>query len=947
MVFAFESFELDSELYELRKNGAPTSVEPQVFDVILYLLRHRERVVSKQELFENIWKTRYVTESALTSRIKAARRALDDGGREQRLIGTVHGRGYRFLGRVEERDSRPPPDGRRSVTDQAHGARLLVGRDRERRRLHELLADALSGSRRMVVVTGEAGMGKTTTIQAFLHQVAGDHNVLIAAGQCLEHQGPSEPFMPLFDALDRLCRGHQDLLKTFARCAPNWLVEMPWLVDDAQLAMLARSTVGNTRSRMLREMVEALVTTSEMRPLILVVEDLQWSDPSTLDALNALAHSPVPARLMVLTSCRTADLADPSRPAAALLRGLQLRGLCEELVLPPLTEEEVDEYLLKRLPGVTLPERFGRFFHERTDGNPLFIEIVVNDFTADAERGQAGEAMPLPTKVPETLNRMMEQRWASLSQRKRQVLEAAAVAGIDTSPALIARALDTAEEEVEVICQEITRKDQFLRPSEPLEGSSTSAGFIFAHGLFQEVIYDQMPSARRARLHGAVGRALEASYGSRVAERAGELAFHFTLAHEALPAVTYLQMAAGQALRRYAYREAVGHLTAALRLIEDIEPQPGVELEIALRDMLALALIMVEGWSHPEAELELKKALELSERHGDPDRQSLLLYHLAAVYENRGEHARSKEVLERRLLLQPHFVDSTSLLESHELLACSLLHKGEFGGSLDHADKGSELYDPERHLALLAAAIGENLGVACHSWAALDLWYLGYPERARQRMAVALELAKDPSHAYCLGRTQERAAILHQLLGEPEKVLEHAATAIDLGRGQGHELCVATGQLLGGWARAALGEVEDGLTELRSGLASYEASGSRIGLPHFYGVLADALLRADFPADALIAADEGLRLVGDRGFSYEAELHRLRGLALAALDQDDQALVCLRRAVQVARAQQALSLELIALASLAEHASGSDEGSSALRLLSSLKARRTDVQESE
>jgi DNA-binding winged helix-turn-helix (wHTH) protein/tetratricopeptide (TPR) repeat protein len=924
MVYTFEDFELDSELYELRRNGRRIPVEPQVFDVIMYLLRRRDRVVSKEELFENIWKTRFVTESALTSRIKAARRALDDAGREQRLIGTVHGRGYRFLGRVEVSDFRPPSDRKRMVPEQTGAARFMVGREPELRRLHQLLAESVNGSRRTVVLTGEAGIGKTTTIQAFLHNALNDHDVLVAGGQCLEHQGPSEPYMPLFDALDRLCRSNKELnlLKTLARCGPNWLIEMPWLVDDDELAKLTHRTVGNTRSRMLRELVETFTAISEIRPIMLVLEDLQWSDPSTLDALNALVRSPVAARLLILLSCRTSELGDPGRPAAALLNALQLHGLCEDLALPRLTEGEVDEYLHKRLPRINLPEGSGRFIHARTDGNPLFMEIVLNDFTAEADLRESDvltlAPAQLPTKVPETLRRMIEKRLATMTGRKHDVLEAAAVAGIDASPSLIARAIDAAEEEVEVVCYELSRTDHFLRLDERVEGSA-SAGFAFAHGLYQEVIYAQMPSARRARLHGAVGRALEASYGSRIAERAGEVAFHYSRAGEALPAVKYLQMAAGQALRRYAYKEAIGQLTSALRLVEDIEPESRVELEIALRDMLALALIMVEGWSHPETELELKKALELSEKLGDPDRQSLLLYHLAAVYENCGEHAKSKEVLERRLLLQPHFMDSTSLLESHELLACSLFHKGEFAESLDHADKGSTLYDPQRHLALLAAAVGENLGVSCHSWAALDLWYLGYPERARHRMAAALELANDPSHAYCLGRTEERAAVLHQLLFEPEKTLERAATAIDLATQQGHEVCVAAAHILRGWGRAALGEVDAGLVELRAALESYKASGSRIGLPYFLGLLADASLRAATPKDALAVTDEALSIVGDRGFSHEAELRRLRGLALVRLDQEDRGLASLRRAVDVARRQKAFSLEIRALESLAKH----------------------------
>jgi predicted ATPase len=198
-------------------------------------------------------------------------------------------------------------------------------------------------------------------------------------------------------------------------------------------------------------------------------------------------------------------------------------------------------------------------------------------------------------------------------------------------------------------------------------------------------------------------------------------------------------------------------------------------------------------------------------------------------------------------------------------------------------------------------------------------------------MAQALELATDPPHSYSLARAEERAAILDQLLGEPEDVHRRATAVIELGTRQGHELCVATGHILRGWGRTALGEEKDGLAELQSGLESYQAGGSRIGLPYFLGLLADACLRASTPAAALAAADQALSIIDGRGFSYEAELHRLRGLALVRLGRQDEGLPSLRTAVEIARNQEALSLERRAAATLAELASDADEATAAQR----------------
>ncbi|HEX2052245.1 MAG TPA: AAA family ATPase [Actinomycetota bacterium] len=918
MIYRFEDFELDTELYELRKHGRRIPVEPQVFDVTAYLIRNRDRVVGKQELFESIWGTRFVSESALTSRIKAARRALEDGGRQQRLICTVHGRGYRFLGEVVERQSElPRPPG--GVAAAPRGLEWVVGRDRELDRLQSLLGEAVAGSRRTALVTGEAGIGKTTLIRTFLNRIVADSDVLLAFGQCLDHQGESEPYMPLLSALDGLCRDDRQLIAVLARHAPNWLIEMPWLVDEAELPHLAARTVGNTRLRMLRELVEAFNAISDLRPVVLVLEDLQWSDPSTLDGLNALARSPLPARMLTVASCRTEQLLDADRPGGTILQNLLVSGVCEELTVPPLTPQEVQLLVDMRLPQTKLGATKSPLLHQRTEGNPLFVDLLLNEI-AGGPTSEASALLEAATKmggpVPEALRRTIQLRLAGRSDSERQALEAAAVAGMDVSPALVARALDSKEEEVEETFHQLARSHEFVRRNDPADRSSTLAEYTFAHSLYEEVIYAEIPSGRRKRLHARVAAALEASYGSRAAERAGELAFHYSRAQLPHPAVGYLQMSAGQALRRFAYREAMDQLQSALSLVEQLEPEQQIPFQISLRDMLALAQVMVHGWAYPEVESLLTSALERAQATNDPDSQSAVLYHLAAVYENCGNHEMSNAMLQRRLTLHDRFSDPTSLLESHELLACCLLHRGDFAESLHHADQGWRLYDPTRHRALIAAALGENLGVCCLSWAALDLWYLGRSAEALERLAAALDLASQPDHAYCRAWAEERAAILYQLMGEPEEVMRHSQAAMDLASGQGHGVPVATGHILHGWATATLGDGTGGLREIRSGLDSYLATGSRIDLPYFLALLAEAALHSDDPKLVLSTTKRALEMLGTGGYSHEAELHRLRGLALARLERTEEALESISRAVHVARRQNSRFLEERALNSL-------------------------------
>ncbi|MDF2744231.1 MAG: ATPase-like protein, partial [Actinomycetia bacterium] len=249
MIYRFGDCELDDQRYELRRGGALVHLEPQVFEVLAYLARHRDRVVPKTELLDQIWGSRFVSESALTSRLKAARRAVGDSGREQRVIGTVHGRGYRFLAPVRETGATPagvvdsrgralsgsatlPPRGAESGGGSVQAvpapAPALVGREVELERLGELYRLAERGRRQVVFVTGEAGIGKTTLVEGFA-AAAGR----VARGQCLEQRGAPEPYLPVFDALDRLCRDDAEALGWLSRLAPTWLVQMPALVGEA------------------------------------------------------------------------------------------------------------------------------------------------------------------------------------------------------------------------------------------------------------------------------------------------------------------------------------------------------------------------------------------------------------------------------------------------------------------------------------------------------------------------------------------------------------------------------------------------------------------------------------------------------------------------------------------------------------------------------------------
>src|SRR5215831_1507443 len=385
MQYLFSDYALDTHRCELRRAGTLIKLRPKVFDVLCYLIAQRDRVVAQQELLEHLWPQQFVGDGTLKSCIKEARRAVGDTGKAQRLIQTLHGRGYRFVAAVEEREPRtvdgpaprtwrPPSTGRRVV--------LPVGREAELTCLHAALARALRGVRQVVFVTGEAGLGKTTLVEAFVAQLDACGPLGIWHGQCVEHYGAGEPYMPVLEVLGRACRGPggQEVVALLRQQAPTWLMQMPGLVRAADLEMLRRRMIGVTRERMLRELTEALDLLTAQQPLLIVLEDLHWSDPSTMDLIAVLARRQEPARLLLLGTYRSPEVRRRAHSVHTVTQELQLHGHSVELPLTLLSEDAVAVYLAGRFPGLPRVDQLGRLVHQRTEGNPLFMVMLVESW---------------------------------------------------------------------------------------------------------------------------------------------------------------------------------------------------------------------------------------------------------------------------------------------------------------------------------------------------------------------------------------------------------------------------------------------------------------------------------------------------------------------------------------------------------------------------------------
>lgn len=609
---AFGPFKLDEANECLWRGTQLLALRPKAFAVLKYLLERPGHLVTKQQLLGAVWPDTFVGEAVLKDSIRQLREVLEDDAKSPQFIETAHRRGYRFIGQITEQttdaavETAPRPDFATTdfkatdfkatdfkatdfiaPEDAAKRAQPLFstgmfGREAALADLQGWLEMALAADRQIVFVTGEPGIGKTTLVEAFLDQASTLHTVLIARGQCLEQYGAGEPYLPVLEAFSRLSRepGGSRVIEVLRRYAPTWLIQMPALVNAADREALQQQILGATRDRMLREMADAIEALTSATPLVLVLEDLHWSDYSTLDLVSYLARRRETARLMVIATYRPVEVILSEHPLKNVKQELVARRLSKELPLEYLTEESVAEFLDMKFPRNQFPQKLALLIHRRTEGNPLFMVNLADYllaegiiFKSDEDWQLRVELAEIELGVPENVRRLIEKQIERLSPEEQRVLEAASVVGLQCSAVAIGAALACDVITVEERCEELARRHQFLTPSRLVElpDGTITPRHKFIHGLYMDVLYDRLAISRRAQMHLRVGNAGEAIYGDRVTEIAAELAVHFEQGRDLHRAVKYLQLAAENAASSFANHEAITLIKRAVELLKLLE----------------------------------------------------------------------------------------------------------------------------------------------------------------------------------------------------------------------------------------------------------------------------------------------------------------------------------------------------------------------------------------
>lgn len=781
----FPPFRLDATNAQLWRGDQAINLRRKTFDVLLYLVDHPGRLVTKAALLDAVWAGVMVSDSMPATCVAELRRALGDEAKTPRFIETVHGRGYRFMAKVTSDAVAEATS--ISATVAKSFRPIVVGREDELARLQSCYSHVLEGQRRVIFVAGEAGIGKTTFVQAFVDSIVQEGTARLGRGQCVEQYGAGEPYIPVFEALGRLGQdlGGKRVVELLNRFAPTWLTQMPALVGSEERVRLQTQNQGVTQQRMLREMAQALEALAAEAPLVLVLEDLHWSDFSTLELISAVARRSEPARLLIVGTYRPVEMLAHDHPLRRMKEELELHRYCEELRLKLLSEENVASYLAKRFSsnGSRALQTLAPVIHDRTDGNPLFMINVV-DYLVDAgllagsrEASATGSAeilRPDRVDVPRSVRQMIERNLERLNPEEQAVLESASVAGAEFSAAAVAAALERPQNEVEACCARLSRREQFIigKGAIAWPDGTVAAGFRFHHAMYQEVLYALLPPGHRVQLHRLIAVREEAGYGERAAEVATELAHHYSQANDESKAIHYFRLAGERAVARGAVVEAEGHYRNALSLLIELPQDTARDRrELALQMALGEVLWTSKSWSHPDASESYARALQLAEKLGEATQIVGVLLALIATALGSGHLKRARELGERTLAMAQSSGDRTSICGAQALLGQALLWRGQYVDARKHLERGRTYYkegDP-----------GE-WGLDACALAPIALLMLGYIDQARDLMNEALGRAVHCVDLNRVGVVHVWAGVFFTLLRDARVVIEHAQALKDM-----------------------------------------------------------------------------------------------------------------------------------------------------------------------
>jgi TOMM system kinase/cyclase fusion protein len=801
------------------------------------------------------------------------------------------------------------------------GLTPLVGREQEVALLRERWAQVKDGLGQVVLLSGEAGIGKSRLVQVLKEHVAAEPQAWLTPCQCSPYY-QNTALYPMIDLLERVALRFEREESPQQKCSKleGFLVQygLP-LVEAVPLfatlfslplpADYAPLTVSpeQQKQKILHALLTILLRIAVQQPVLFVMEDLHWVDPTTLEFLSLLVDQGPTARILVLLTFRP-DFPPPWTGRSHLT----------QVTLPRLPRRQAVEVIRQVAHGKTLPPEVVEQIVVKTDGVPLFVEELTKMVLESGllqERAEHYElAGPLPPlAIPATLHDSLMARLDRLATVKAMA-QLGATLGREFSYELLQAVAPWDEDTLRHGLHQLVEAEFLYQ-----QGLPPQATYRFKHALIQDTAYQSLLRSTRQQHHQRIVQVVEARFPE-ICETQPELvAHHYTEAGLTEQAIPYWQRAGQRALQHSANPEAVAHLNKGLELLAILPETPErTRQELMLQMALASPLMVTKGYAAPELEHVYTRARELSQQIGEIPERFQVLRGLWIFYAVRAALDTARELGEQLLGLAQRVQDPALLLEAHLALGTTLFFDGEFVRAQAHLEQGIALYDPQQH-GSHTLLYGQDPGGMCLAFAAWTLWHLGYPAQALQRIQEALSLAQELSHPYSLAFALALGSRLYQLRREGPAAQAQAEASIRLCAEQGFAQFLSQGTILRGWALAAQGQEPEGIIQMHQGLTAWRTTGAELVRPYYLALVAEAYGHVGqaeeglrLVAEALVAADHS----GER--FYESELYRLKGEFLQALPTGNHAEAerCFHQALDIARRQQAKSLELRAATSL-------------------------------
>ena len=799
----------------------------------------------------------------------------------------------------------------------AHGLPTLVGRDTEAALLRDAWGRVEDGSGQVLLITGDAGLGKSRLVRMLEEHVAGRPGGWLTPCQCSPYHQATALY-PFIDLLERVVLrfGRDDSADDRSDRLEGWLVQngfdlaatRPLFADLLGLPPSgAYPPLGDTPERQkqatIEALVDALLVRAAERPTLFVIEDVHWADPTTGELLGSMLHRVAGNRLMVVITYRPGGRPpglDPTLPELEVGR----------------LEPGAGAALVDDVAGAeTLPDEVRRQIVDRTDGVPLFIEELTRNILESGVldgASAAGRSSALPASaIPATLQDLLMARLDRLGDRK-PLAQLAAVIGREFGFDLLAAVAGGGAASLHERLAQLLAADVLQARGDPGDER-----FGFRHALIQETAYGSLLRGDRLGLHARVARALLAGAGDPSEARPETIAYHLSQAGMPAEAVPHWVAAGMAAMARSANLEAISHLGSALDQLELLPDGPErAGHELGLRVLIAVPMTLTRGWANPEVGASYARASSLIGPAGDapqlfPTRVGILTYHLV-----RGEMAVAYEMAAQELDLAERFGQPELRLEAEVDRGTTSYYLGHTARALEHLERAIAIYDPALHHAH-AFMYGKDPGAVALVHASGALWLLGRAEDGLAAAKRARALAGTWAHPFSAIWAAIGEAFALQVRGDAAGLREVSEWVVAESMAQVFPNWLAQGQVFLGWALAASGEVGPGIGMIRQGLGLWDMTGAELFKTYLAYLLADALRMAGDPE--ALAVIEGAFAQADRSEErfWEAELHRFHGELLRAAGDTEGAAADFDRALAGARARGQLGLELRAATSRA------------------------------